>query len=193
MLIALRLMLHPFAARWTAPERELPGRPPPRRARALGTCVAFAVYSAATSLLCLWQVKADLDRRTLSNESRAWPSVTGEIVEARLDHSGGRGSSAGASVRFRFIVGAKTFEGQTIAFDEPRGAVAEDAVRRYRPGTKVRVFVRPRAPSTSVLERASWTGWPRVGALASAAVVAAFVAAALVRVSLRIARGLRPA
>jgi hypothetical protein len=192
MLMILHSMRHPFAARWAASTRKLPGRSP-RRARALATCIAIAVFSAATSVICLWQAKADLDLRTLSNESLAWPAASGEIVDASLDRSAGRGPSVGASIRYRFIVGEKTFEGQTMAFDEPRGAAAENAVHRYRPGTKVRVFYRPRAPSTSVLERASWTGWRRVVALVFAALGTALLAAALVRVSRRIADDPRPA
>jgi Protein of unknown function (DUF3592) len=190
-------MRHPFAARWAVPERDHSGRPP-RRSRVLATCIAIAVFSAATSFVCLWQAKADLDLRTLSNESRAWPSAPGEIIEAQLARSSGRGPSVGASVRYRFIVGEKTFEGQTMAFDEPRGAAAENAVRQYRPGTKVRVFYRPRAPSTSVLERPSSsgssgsTGWQRTGALAFTALGAGLLAVALARVARRIARDPRP-
>jgi uncharacterized protein DUF3592 len=192
-------MRHPLALaiapRWAVPARDQSG-PPPRRARVLATCIAIAVVSAATSVVCLWQAKADLDLRALSNESRAWPSAPGEIIEAQLDRSSGRGPSVGASVRYRFIVGEKTFEGRNIAFDGPREAAAEDAVRRYRPGTKVRVLYRPRAPSTSVLElppSSGSTGWQRTAALAFTALGAGLLTVALATVALHIARSPRSA
>ena len=116
----------------------------------------------------------------------------GEIVDAKLDRSGGRGSSVGADVRYRFIVGRKTFEGQTIAFDSPRSVAAEAAVRRYRPGAKVLVFFRPSDPTLSVLETGSWIGWPVVGALAFAGIGAAFFTVAILRLSVRISHQARP-
>jgi hypothetical protein len=97
-----------------------------------------------------------------------------------------RGPSVSAAVRYRFIVGTKTFEGQTISFESPRGPAAETAVRRYLPGTMVRVFFRPSDPRLSVLETDSWTGWPVVGALAFAGIGAAFFTLAILRVSVRV-------
>ena len=80
-----------------------------------------------------------------------------------------------------------------IAFDSQRSVAAETAVRRYRPGTRVRVFFRPSDPSLSVLESASWTGWPLVGALAFAGIGAAFFTVAILRVSVRISHEARAA
>jgi Protein of unknown function (DUF3592) len=159
---SIRLVQAPL----TASLREPHGRRPPRRAVMVATCFGAAALSLAMSVACLWQVKAELDLRRLSHESRDWPSATGEIVGAQLDRSGGRGPSVGASVRYRFVVGAKTFEGRTLSFDRPRSGAAERAVRRYRPGTTVSVLYSPRDPGLSVLEGDSWSGWPRVGALA---------------------------
>jgi hypothetical protein len=117
----------------------------------------------------------------------------GEIVDAKLARSGGRGSSVSATVRYRFIIGTRTFEGRTIAFDSPRNAAAETAVRRYRPGTRVGVFFRPSDPSLSVLERGSWSGWPVVGALVFAGIGATFFTVAILRVSVRISHDARAA
>src|SRR5450432_4367385 len=115
-------------------ERDRDERQPPRRARVLATCIGAAMLSAVMCIVCLLQAHDELSRRTLSNESRGWPSAPGETIDARLARSGGRGSSVSASVRYRFIVGTRTFEGQTISFERPRNAAAESALRRYRPG-----------------------------------------------------------
>jgi hypothetical protein len=117
----------------------------------------------------------------------------GQIVDAELDRSGGRGPSVGAAVRYRFVVGAKTFEGRTIAFDSPRSAAAETAILRYRPGTRVRVFFCPSDPGLSVLETGSWTRRPLVVALAFAGIGAAFFTVAILRVSVRISHEGLPA
>jgi hypothetical protein len=166
--------------------------PSPRRARVLATCVGFAVLAAFTSVVCLRQMNDELHLRELSNESRRWPSARGEIVDATLARSGGRGPSVVASVRYRFIVATKTFAGHTISFERARNTAAESAIRRFRPGTTVRVFFRPSDPGLSVIEPDSWTGWPRVGSLAVAGVCAALFSVALLRLSVRVAHGIRP-
>jgi hypothetical protein len=135
----------------------------------------------------------ELSRRKVSHESRAWPSAMGEIVDATLARSGGRGPAVFASVRYRFSVGTKTFEGHTLSFERPRSTAAESDIRRFRPGTTVRVFFRPSDPDLSVLERDSWAGWPRVGSFAFAGVCAALFSVMLLRVSVRITHGIRPA
>jgi hypothetical protein len=135
----------------------------------------------------------ELSLRKLSHESRRWPSAMGEIVDATLVRSGGRGPAVVASVRYRLSVGTKTFEGHTLSFERPRSTAAESAVRRFRPGTPVRVFFRPSDPALSVLERDSWAGWPRVGSFAAVGACAAFFSVMLLRVSLRVAHGIRPA
>jgi uncharacterized protein DUF3592 len=163
--------------------REPSDRQTPRRARVLATCIGVALLSAAMSGVCLWQVARELSTRKLASESLGWPSASGDIVDAKLDRSGGRGPSVAATVRYRFVVGTKTFDGQTISFDRPRNAAADDAVRRYPPGTKVRVFFRPGDPSLSVLERDSWTGWRRVVALTVVGIGTAMFAVAMVGVS----------
>jgi Protein of unknown function (DUF3592) len=163
----------------------------PRRSRVVAILVGIAALSAAISVICLWQVTRELYLRRLSNESRGWSSAMGEIVDAKLDRSGGRGSSVSAAVRYRFIVGTKTFEGRTIAFDSPRSAAAETAVRRYRPGTRVRVFFRPSDPSLSLLESGYWARWPLVGALAFGGIGAAFLTVAILRLSIRISHEAR--
>jgi hypothetical protein len=174
-------------------EAEPDVRPSPRRTRVLATCVGFAVLSAFTAVVCLRQMNDELHLRELSHESRAWPSAMGEVVDTTLARSGGRGPSVVASVRYRFIVGTKAFEGHTLSFERVRGAAAESAIRRYRPGTTVRAFFRPSAPGLSVLEPDSWTGWPRVGSLAVAGFCAALFSVALLRLSVRVAHGIRPA
>jgi hypothetical protein len=174
-------------------EAESEVRPSPRRTRVLATCLGFAVLSAFTSVVCLWQTNDELSLRKLSNESRGWPSATGEIVDAILVRSGGRGPAVIASVRYRFVVGTKTFEGHTLSFERPRSTAAESAVRRFRPGTPVRAFFRPSDPGLSVLERDSWAGWPRVASFAAVGVCGALVSVMLLRVSIRVAHGIRPA
>ena len=174
-------------------ERRPGSRLPPRRSRAVVTLICIGVLSAAIFVVCLWQVSHELYLRRLSSESRGWSSAMGEIVDAELDRSGGRGPSVGAAVRYRFVVGTKTFEGRTIAFDSPRSATAETTVRRYRPGTRVRVFFRPSDPGLSVLETGSWTRWPLVVALAFAGIGAALFTVVSLRVSARISREALPA
>jgi Protein of unknown function (DUF3592) len=179
-------LLRSFGPRLAVLERRPDGWRSPRRSRVLGTLIGVAMLSAAISVVCLWQVNRELYLRRLSNESRGWSSAIGEIVDAELNHSGGRGPSVSAAVHYRFIGGMKTFEGRTIAFASPRGPAAETAVRRYRPGTRVRVFFRPSDPRLSVLETGSWTGWPVVGALAFAGIGALFFTLAILRVSVRV-------
>jgi Protein of unknown function (DUF3592) len=183
---SIRLLQAPLAAS----RREPRGRRPAKRAVMIATCSGAATLSLAMSVACLWQVKAELDLRRLSHESRDWPSATGDIVAAELDRSGGRGPSVGASVRYRYVIGTKTFEGRTLSFDRPRNGAAESAVRRYRPGTTVSVFYSPRDRGLSVLEADSWSGWSRVGALTVVTLGAALFALLMLRLlMLRLAHG----
>jgi Protein of unknown function (DUF3592) len=96
-----------------------------------------------------------LELRRLSQESAAWPRVSGEVVDIRpvWSSSPRAGKAYWPTIHYRYSVGGRTFLGDRVSFRPTYGrAEAENAVSRFPAGAPVSVWYRPRDPGTSVLE-----------------------------------------
>lgn len=95
--------------------------------------------------------------------ARRWPSVDGEIIDARLVHSGGGQSRdyVDSTVRYQYHVAGQSYSSSRVRFgrlaptswiparDHPASAAA--LAQRYPRGKEVRVRYNPRHPESSIL------------------------------------------
>ena len=92
--------------------------------------------------------------------SKAWPSVDGRMVSAKIRHRVERGDDGGIEflprICYRYEVNGVGYENtegvHTVAEVWGTKAGAEAVVRQYREKDSVRVFFDPRQPWESVLE-----------------------------------------
>lgn len=133
--------------------------------------VAGAVVLLAGAVLRpLWQARA----------ARSWPLATCEIVEKRLVETesaeGARGLAA--TLRYRYEVGGRTYQGTRHDFRPFRGDVVEAReVRRLHIGARVPCHVDPDDPAVAVLAPRGWAGFPASIVLGVAIAGIALVAA----------------
>jgi hypothetical protein len=99
--------------------------------------------------------------RVKTAQARNWPKVTGTIVaselEARTDpHDGRPIRMFGATIRFAYEVGGKTYESDQVQLggthETSISGEFERLVAGYPKGKRVPVYHDPRDPATAILE-----------------------------------------
>jgi hypothetical protein len=90
---------------------------------------------------------------------RSWPVVQGEIIASDVEqartHGSDDDSDCSAGVRYRYQVGAKTYEGHRIRFGSGGHTTrlqAEELIGKYPVGARIPVHYNSQKPSESVLE-----------------------------------------
>jgi len=93
---------------------------------------------------------------------KTWARTKGEIIASKAAaenfHADDQDSDCTATVRYRYTVGQKTYEGDDIAFGgqgHTTRLLAEQIVAKYPAGAQVEVFYNPKRPSQAVLEAKS--------------------------------------
>jgi len=121
--------------------------------------------------------------QALARDSQAWPTVPGVVQWSQIERKHMRSVVLHSlAVRYRYEVGDRTYEGETLAF-APRWFPDEAKVKRlagqYATGAKVVVRVDPAAPHNAVLEtsedlarQAAWRIWISLVAPFVAALIA---------------------
>ena len=110
-----------------------------------------------------------------ASSTQAWPSVSGEILEADVVPRSGSGAPYRVALRYRYTVAGREYEGTRE--DAASGEIHDtlDAARahamRCAPGTPVEVYYDPREPGTAVLETSAGEGIALRGAMGVAAVL----------------------
>jgi hypothetical protein len=115
--------------------------------------VAFSLLSGAALLaLSLWL-------RSRSKQCLQWPSVTGYVIEARVDDS--RLDMMKPVLRYRYEVGHRSYIGFRVAFSGygvSRSAM-EQLIKPYPQGGAVTVYYNPQDPSSAVLDTTQPSDW----------------------------------
>lgn len=127
------------------------------RDRSAMVFIALAFVGVAAVLAHVARERLEL--RRLSQESAAWPRVSGEVVDTRVlwSSSPRAGKTYFPTIHYWYSVGGVTFLGERVSFRPSYGrAEAEDAAGRYPARSRVSVWYRPGDPRTSVLEPNTW-------------------------------------
>ena len=109
----------------------------------------FGVVAIATGFGgCVWSIVRGF-------RSASWPSVAGEVTDASMDVSWGRGTKlCTPQIRYRYRVDGSDYEGARVFFGWDTfytESGARKIVERYRPGEPVDVHYNPTTPTSSVL------------------------------------------
>ncbi len=103
--------------------------------------------------------------------SRSWPSVQGKVISSevttRHSHSsgshGGTSTTYGAEIIYQYSYQGQEYrsnKGGMMRSSSSEYSFADRTVRRYPPGTPVKVFVDPKKPSESLLTPGAGWGEP---------------------------------
>ena len=120
-----------------------------------GCLILFAIPFVVVGLMMLiWGVGNYLDARS----SESWPSVDGVIVSSetivKRDESGKNEPYYRAVVSYSYSVDGYEYNNDNISFGTASGlnkTSAEQVVRSYPPGRRVKVYYNPDNPNTAVL------------------------------------------
>jgi hypothetical protein len=118
--------------------------------------------------------------------SRSWPSVTGRILDGKVEmavNPGGADEPDSTSyfpaIHYEYLVGSQLYRGDRIAFEQttyPNAKKAQQALLLFPAGASVPVYYDPSQPSSAVLQRKA-TGGTVVMVLGAVLVLAALAAA----------------
>lgn len=119
---------------------------------------AFSLFMVVNLAYAIWLGRGQ------AVGGRAWASTEGEILTSRVDlkgpHTSDEDTDCVATVRYRYAVAGRTYEGERIRLGGRTSTtrrIAEQAVAKYPTGQLVSVFYDPRHPKNAVLERKNRT------------------------------------
>jgi hypothetical protein len=116
-----------------------------------------ALLALALAVSALAAVRLRTASRQLAR-CRAWPCVTGRIIESAVRRVSihGLGHQYTPVVRYRYVVGGTHYEGESLTISSllpySRRRSAERRIARYAAGVVVQVHVDPVGPTFAVLE-----------------------------------------
>jgi hypothetical protein len=113
-------------------------------------------------------VFASIRGRRKAQASQNWPTATGRVLEARLQHSttsdaeGDMTTSYYPQVEYEYVVQGQTFHGNKIAFGPQKTSSsqskAQTTLASYPPGVAIPVYYNPVQPQEAVLEKSAPAG-----------------------------------
>ncbi|MEO8316667.1 MAG: DUF3592 domain-containing protein [Pseudomonadota bacterium] len=117
---------------------------------AISLLTGFALVS-----LALWL-------RSRSRVCLGWPSVTGQVIESRIDDA--HLETTNPILRYRYEVGGKAHVGFRVSFSGygVSRAAMDQLIKPYAKGSTVRVYYNPQDPASAVLNntaRSDWKYW----------------------------------
>ncbi len=125
----------------------------------------FSLFMVANLVYAVWR-----GSRQVAG-SRSWAKVPGEILASKVDvegsHTSDEDADCKASVRYRYTVAGKAYEGERVRFGgraHTTRLIAEQTVAKYPAGRRVEVLCDPKHPKNAVLETKSATA-PAIYAL----------------------------
>lgn len=110
------------------------------------------VAGAALVALSLWL-------RSRSRQCLHWPSVSGQVIESRVDDA--HLEMTKPVLRYRYQVGGRSYVGFRVAFSGygiSRSAM-DQLIQPYPQGSTVKVYFDPRHPSSAVLDNTAKSDW----------------------------------
>jgi hypothetical protein len=125
--------------------------------------LCFGFLALAFGGIGVWTVVQARRSKQKAEASQGWPSVPGEIVEARIsrnsheDSDGDTSYSYSPRLKYTYTVQNQTYTGSQITFGFQKTHASElaaaAALQRYPVGAKVNVFYNPQNPKDAALER----------------------------------------
>lgn len=143
---------------------------------------AGMIVAAVLGLIALVVLLGAVRGWLAASASRAWPSVSGRVLNSSLIRTPRRGTSGGGSyipmIVYEYQVDGRVYRSQRYSFGTQIGTgftgIASRVVNQYPEGSAVEVYYNPDNPSEAVLKRSAGGSWGTllvVAALAAAAVI----------------------
>lgn len=130
----------------------------------------FAVLALVCWPICAWFIVTGRAALAQARESRSWPTAPGTVLASKVDTSlrllsKNRDYKYVPMISYTYEVAGKRYEGDVIQFGLTEAAsrsVAEQTIKPYPVGGKVKVFYDPKDPKKSVLETSDKAGKGRI-------------------------------
>lgn len=130
----------------------------------------FVVLAVVCWPICAWFILTGRAAIAVARASQSWPTAPGTVLASEVDTSlrllsKNRDYKHVPTVRYAYEVAGKRHEGDVIQFGLTEAAsrsVAEQTIKPYPVGGKVKVFYDPQDPTKSVLETSEKAGRGRV-------------------------------
>lgn len=147
---------------------------------------AGIIVAAVLGLIALFILLRAVRGWMAASTSRAWPTVSGRVLNSSLIRTARRGTSGGGSyvpmIVYEYQVDGKVYRSNRYSFGSQIGTgfsgIASRVVDQYPEGATIDVYYNPDNPSEAVLKRSSGGSW---GNLLMAVVLAAAAVIVLVR------------
>ena len=132
--------------------------------------LVFVVLGLVCWPICAWFIVTGRAARAQALASQTWPTAPGTVLASKVDTSlrllsKNRDYKYVPMVSYAYEVAGKRYEGDVIQFGLTEAAsqsVAEQTIKPYPAGGKVKVSYDPKDPTKSVLETSDKAGKGRV-------------------------------
>jgi hypothetical protein len=117
------------------------------------------IFFSISLLTGIALVALSLWLRSRSRQCLQWPSVTGQVIESRVDDA--HLEMTKPVLRYRYQVGTQSYVGFRVAFSGygvSRRAM-DQLIEPYPQGSTVSVFYNPQDPSSAVLDNIAKSDW----------------------------------
>lgn len=126
---------------------------------ALGATLVAALCTIVPFALIGWYIYAQFKKRNaIIASAREWRTVTGRVIQSRVEVHGGENTSVVPAITYAYDVNGRTYQNNQFRAGDSimRVTSGQDAyatVDRYPMGAIVQVFYNPDNPAESALER----------------------------------------
>lgn len=122
--------------------------------------IILSVFTLACAAWAGWMFYTARKFGALAAASKTWPTVSGKVIESRVDaiHHAKSGYSYRPVVRYEYDVAGTRYEGNMIEFglmDLPLEKNALDMIKKRPAGAAVAVHYQPAEPKTATLDTGS--------------------------------------
>ena len=134
----------------------------------------FVVLAVVCWPICAWFILTGRAALAIARASQSWPTAPGTVLASEVRHVAAAAVEESRlqhvpTVRYAYEVAGKRHEGDVIQFGLTKSAsrsAAEQTIKPYPVGGKVKVFYDPKVPMKSVLGRSEKAGrgaWSAAG------------------------------
>jgi hypothetical protein len=148
--------------------------------------IFLACFFTLSGLGCLWGLCVYVGDVRMSFDAADWPVVQGKIISSDVIRGCGKGSSYYPQVRYQYVVDAKIYMGQRVAFGNVgcgSNNSAQEIANRYCKNDIVSVHYNPNKPNEGVLIVAGVLNdtWVGIALLATMVIISSWLVSMSIR------------